>query len=347
MSSPVLPTRRRTLRAGAAVATIAWFCASCSGYSTPGALPFPTPGGQGSGSVSGTIVTQADGSPIANATVTLAGVAGTTDPQGAFALNGVPDTGAGGLTVQAQGHLLRGVALQLAPSRSGLRVDVIRDAAPFSLPFYRAFARNGLESATLLETRRWTMDPSFFFVTTVDGSGLTVPEDLLAQLEANFTRSVIDLTGGRFKVAAFQRGPEAPEPQEGWVIVSFAEELFGGALGRSSVGGNIGSIALRFDPGVPSNTSTNPHGCSSYPLAVADHEITHTLGFWHTFDVLNDTFSGPSCSGARPEHVRYHADLMYSRPRGNKDPDIDPVDLLQSLAPISGKPMIVSCYGFR
>jgi hypothetical protein len=345
--SSLLSLRRRKIHAAAGVACLVLLCASCDGYSTPGALPIPTPGGQGSGSVSGTIVGQSDGSPVANATVTLAGVAGTTDPQGGFALNGVPDSGAGGLTVQAQGHLLRGVALELAPSRTGLRVDIIRDAAPFSLPFYRAFVRNGLESASLLETRRWTMDPSFFFVTTVVGSGLTVPDELLAQIEANFTQSVIDLTGGRHTVAAFQRGPEAPEPQEGWVIVSFAEELFGGALGRSSVGGNMGTIALRFDPGVPSNSSTNPHGCSSYPLAVADHEITHTLGFWHTLDVLNDTFSGPSCSGARPEHVRYHADLMYSRPRGNRDPDIDPVDLLQSQAPISAKPTIVSCYAFR
>ena len=293
------------------------------------------------------MVAQSNRAPLAGATVTLAGVARNTDAQGAFTLTGVPDSGPGGLTVQAPGHLLRGVALQLAPSRNDITVDVIRDAAPFSLFFYRSFVRNALESETLLEIRRWTMNPSFFFVTTVDGSGLTIPSEILQQIQDNFARSVIDLSGGRFQVAAFDAGPETPEPQEGWVIVSFGSALFGGALGRSSVGGNMGTIQLRFDPGLPSNSQTNPHGCSSPVLAIADHEITHTMGFWHTFDVFNDTFSGPGCSGARPDYVRYHADLMYSRPRGNRDPDIDPVDLLQSQAPVAAKPTIVSCFPNR
>jgi hypothetical protein len=317
---------------------------SCSGYSTPSALPLPTPGGGGNGTVSGVVVAQTDRTPVAGATVTLAGVARATDASGAFTLEGVPDSGPGGLTVQAPGHLLRGVALQLAPSRSGLTVDVLRDAAPFSLFFYRSFVRNALESATLLETRRWTMAPSFFFVTTTLDTEVTVPPEIIQQIQDNFARSVVDLSGGRYQVAAFESGPEAPEPQEGWVVVTFASQLFGGALGRSSVGGNMGTIDLRYDPGLPSNSTTNPHGCSSPLLAIADHEITHTMGFWHTLDVFNDTFSGPSCSGARPDYVRYHADVMYSRPRGNRDPDIDPVDVLQSQAPQPATPLVISCF---
>lgn len=321
-------------------------CASCDGYSTPGPLPLPSPGGGGNGTVTGNVVVQSDRTPVSGATVTLSGVSKTTDAQGGFTLTGVPDSGGGGLTVQAPGYLLRGVPLQLAPSRS-VTVDIIRDAPPFSTPFYQMFVRNGLESLSLLETRRWTMNPSFFFVTTVVESGLTVPADLLQQIQNNFTKSVIDLSGGRFEVAAFDSGPEIPEPQEGWVIVTFAAQLFGGALGRSSVGGNMGTMALRYDPGLPSNPITNPHGCSHPVLSIADHEITHTMGYWHTVDVLNDTFSGPGCSGARPEHVRYHADIMYSRPRGNKDPDIDPVDVLQSQSPVAARPPIVSCFESR
>jgi hypothetical protein len=334
------------LRHALGLAGIALLCASCDGYSTPSALPLPTPGGGGNGTLTGNVVTQSDRSPVAGATVTLSGVAKNTDAQGAFTLTGVPDSGPGGLTVQAPGHLLRGVALELAPSRS-VTVDIIRDAPPFSLFFYQSFVRNGLESLTLLETRRWTMNPSFFFVTTVAESGLTVPEDLLQQIQNNFAQSVIDLSGGRYQVAAFDSGPDFPEPQEGWVIVTFAASLFGGALGRSSVGGNTGTMALRYDPGLPSNSITNPHGCSHPVLSIADHEITHTMGYWHTFDVINDTFSGPGCSGARQDYVRYHANVMYSRPKGNKDPDIDPVDVLQSQSPVPARPTIVSCFGSR
>lgn len=334
------------VRRGAGLAAVVILSASCSGYSTPSALPLPTPGGGGNGTVSGNVVTQADRQPVSGATVTLSGVVKSTDAQGTFTLTGVPDSGSGGLTVQAPGHLLRGVALQLAPTRN-VTVDVIRLEAPFSLGFYQTFVRNALESFTLLETRPWTMNPSFFFVTTVLESGLTIPADVLQQIQNNFARSVIDLSGGRRQVAAFDSGPALPEPQEGWVIVAFAAQLPGGALGRSSVGGNIGTMTLRFDPGLPSNGVTNPHGCSSPVLSIADHEITHTMGFWHTVDVLNDTFSGPGCTGARPDYIRYHADVMYSRPRGNREPDIDPVDVLQSQAPVSSKPSIVSCFVSR
>jgi hypothetical protein len=332
-----------TSRRALSLAALVIFSVSCSGYSTPSALPLPTPGGGGNGTVTGSVVAQDDRAPVSGATVTMSGVVKNTDAQGAFTLTGVPDSGSGGLTVQSPGHLLRGVALELAPSRN-VTVDVIRLAPPFSLGFYQTFVRNGLESLTLLETRRWTMNPSFYFVTTVADSELTIPADILKQIQDNFARSVVDLSGGRYQVAAFESGPEIRLPEEGWVIVSFASQLFGGALGRSSVGGNMGTMALRYDPGLPSNPVTNPHGCSSPVLSIADHEITHTMGYWHTADVLNDTFSGPGCSGARPEYVRYHANVMYSRPRGNKDPDIDPVDALQSQSPVPAKPTIISCF---
>ena len=94
-----------------------------------------------------------------------------------------------------------------------------------------------------------------------------------------------------------------------------------------------------------SNSFTNPYNCESVVIAVADHEITHTMGFWHTANVFIDTFSGQGCPGAgRPAHVLYHAALVYSRPPGNRDPDNDPEDVHRVGTGERAKPQTVTCF---
>jgi hypothetical protein len=69
------------------------------------------------------------------------------------------------------------------------------------------------------------------------------------------------------------------------------------------------------------------------------------MGFWHTFDVVADSFSGPGCTGTgRPERTRIHSAIMYSRPFGNTDPDVDPVTALQSTAPGAAPSRVVACF---
>lgn len=303
--------------------------AACGGGgpTTPGTFG-PPAGGNTSGSISGTLVGHDSRTAIAGATVLFAGVATTTDASGRFSLNNVPSSGVGVVTLNAEGHVFRGVAVTLGAGRTGLVIDAIRDAAPFSFAFYRAFVRNNYESAVMQPIARWTRDPNFYLKTTVETTGVVVPDPMIAKMRDVIANSIPDLSGGQLKMGAFETGPDTREAADGWVTITFYPELSGGGFGRSSVGGNTGFIQLRF--GMVSSPTTNPYNCLTPEVGVLDHEITHTMGFWHTQDVFVDSFSGEGCPGSgRPAHVRYHAAVAYSRPVGNQDPDVDPVESAQ------------------
>jgi len=298
-------------------------------------------GGDKTGTISGTVVKYGSAAPVQGATVLFAGVGAITDAQGRFLLTGVPAAGDAVVTVSAPGHLLRGAALGLAGGVSSVTIDTIAETPPFSLEFYRQFVRDGFEQFSLRTTAKWTRAPSFYFKTTVETSGIVVPDATIDRIQEVFTRSVPELSGGRFQVAAFERGPDARPPAEGWVNVTFHDQL-GVSFGTSSVGGNTGTIAIRF--GMVSTSTTNPYNCATPEVGVADHEITHTMGYWHTANVLADTFSGEGCPGTRPDYVRYHAALMYSRPVGNRDPDIDAAGSSTLASTAAGRSrLVVAC----
>ena len=88
---------------------------------------------------------------------------------------------------------------------------------------------------------------------------------------------------GRFRVAAFETGDRRRPAQEGWVNLTFYPQL-GGAFGTSTVGGNSGTMSIRY--GMVSSPTTNPNNCMTPEVSIADHEITHTMGFWHTPDIF-------------------------------------------------------------
>ena len=318
---------------------------ACGGSApvTPGTLG-PPPGGGTGGSISGTVVNRDGRAPISGATVLFAGVATATDTEGRFALNGVPSSGTGVVTINAGGHLFRGVAVTLGTSRTDLSFDLIHDALPFSLEFYRAFVRNQYESRTLQPTARWTRAPSFYLKTTVETTGVAVPDDVVGRIRDVIANSVPELSGGRYQMAAFETGTAARPAADGWVAITFYPELSGGAFGRSSVGGNSGVIELRY--GMVSSDLTNPGHCLSPEVSLVDHEIVHTMGFWHTRDVFYDSFSGPGCPGSsRPAHVRYHAEVLYSRPPGNIDPDVDPIESAQIQGSAAPRPIVECRFG--
>jgi hypothetical protein len=78
-------------------------------------------------------------------------------------------------------------------------------------------------------------------------------------------------------------------------------------------------------------------------VQIADHEIVHVMGFWHTSDTFHDFHSATGCPGSgRPDRVRYHAAVMYSRPPGNQDVDNDSPSFMHQFAERSGPP-VVSC----
>lgn len=335
-----MPFRR--LVTSAIVASALIVTVTCGGGGNAGDPLFGPSGLSRNGSISGTVVRYGDQTPIPGVALLLAGISSTTDAQGRFTINGVPDSGSGAITAQPAGYIFRASPFALSTQRTGVVLDLIQDASPFSLPFYRSLVRNGYESTQLQPTKPWTVSPNFYVKTTVEGSTAVLSDELLENLRTLFANSIPELTGGRLQMGAFESGATVRAPEPGWVLVTFYSQL--SVFGQSTVGGNSGSMVMRHF--LSSNANTNPNNCYSPEIYVADHEITHVMGYYHTPDVLVDSFSGTGCPGSgRPAHTRYHAALMYSRPSGNTDPDVDPPTAIKGQAPagFTGRQPEVSC----
>jgi hypothetical protein len=225
-------------------------------------------------------------------------------------------------TLTAPGYVTRASILQLTGASSGLRLDMIEDAAPFSMDFYRQFARNAFDApATLQPLKPWTMAPSFYINTQTIDTGEAVDPAAVQAIETMFVNSVPELTAGKFSVATIETGVTARASKTGWVNVQFLRNhtLGDEVAGNSTVGGNVGTINLVFDPpGGPTG------GCEAAVVYYADHEIVHSMGYYHTANTDVDFHSAYGCLGSgRPAAVLYHAAVVYSRSPGNTDPDTD------------------------
>jgi hypothetical protein len=344
---------RLNVRASAIAALAALVGTSCSNSQAPGA-----PSGANTVQVSGTVVSTQSGLPVPVAF--LNGVFGTThfetDAAGRFTVTGnaaaVPVSMVVGVATSRVSSGLsppfinRTVNLGLSSSRSGVRIDIIEDVAPFSGTFYRQFARDGHDTPPGLRTLRpWTIAPSFYIRTTHVDTGAPIPPSIIAELQTLFRNSVPELTGGRFAVAAIETGPEERAARVGWVNVLFQSVLpTPGAGGQATVGGNQGTIWIQFDPDKPLLPPQSGVACA-FATSVAEHEIVHTMGFYHVEPIpgVVKAFQSPDfCSGNnRPSVVRYHASIMYARPFGNAYPDNDPASFLH--AANSSAPVIVAC----
>jgi len=308
--------------------------------------------------LSGVVVSTQDGDPVPGASIWLRGLDGInrfTGPGGWFTLQ-EPRTASGLLQIwMAQGRVPefgdvvpRELTMSLLASRDEMRVDVIRIAPPFSMTLYEELVRDAHDGPGTRATRPWTVDPSFYLLTTHVETGAPIPESVLDGVERVFRNSVPELTGGRRRVAAVERGPEPRDDRDGWVNVFFQDILpHEGASGQATVGGNQGTMWLYFDPFHPEVPETTGLPCANV-LGIADHEIAHTMGFWHASaipGVLERPLNSLDyCEGApRPDIVRYHAGIMYSRPPGNLPPDRDPSSLLYARAGSGGPGPVVHC----
>ena len=322
---------------------------ACGGAAQPSAPTLTDPPLTGPHTLSGVVVATQDGAPAAGVAVKVNSTGSstvTTGPNGEFRFDSVPD-GTSFLELSAPGYLTRATKVTVTSPRSGVTLDIIRDAEPFSLGFYRQFARNGFSSAEALAALNpWTIAPSFYVRTVTDDTGDPVPPAVIEGVRRVIVNSVPELSADRFRVATFETGSEPRERVTGWVIVTFFRSFpRAGAIGDASVGGNSGFIRLEYDPDTIDRTGL---GCEARTVAVADHEMVHSMGFWHTgppsgggsdFDFL----SGPGCPGnGRKERTRYHAAVAYSRPPGNRDPDTDPFNF-SLLRADGGMPPVVSC----
>lgn len=328
MLRPIAQACRLSVIPLAAVTVIS--CDGGKATTSPSAVPSPT-APSSSTQLTGFVISNPQGTPVGGAEITIGAVGQVTDAGGRFSVsvaNGTP-----AVRVSAPGYLVRETNMSAAGvARNSLLIDVIANTPPFSLSFFREFARNAADSPGSLATLNpWTMAPSFYIKTT-DDAGNPMPDDVIEGLKKIFINSVPPLTSNRFSVRAIETGPADRPAADGWVRILFLRELPNPtAAGDSTVGGNRGLMRIRTTPVIAGST----FGCFSAAGSVAVHEIVHTMGFWHTATPPTATAFGVStgnafnCDGVRlPPATQYHVDIAYSRPPGNRDPDSDPSSFL-------------------
>lgn len=322
----------------------------------PSGMPGPAAPGSTSGApevITGFVARHRDGLPVSGATVTFGTVSSVTGVDGRFSLSGAGVVGPVFLRISAPGYLERGTWVDVPASGGPVFVDVIQDAPPFSLSYYRQLARNGHEAPTRLNALvTWTVAPSFYVKTTTEDTGEIVPPDVVEEVVHVLVNSVPALSGRRWEVGTVEQGSETRPITHGWVNVLFFRDVQG-AIGRATIGGNQGYMELTHDPdrgGAAERRSAGAlaptshiTGCHSFAADIAEHEVMHTMGLAHTDDVSGDFYT-PDCSGSnRSERVLHHAAVAYSRPCGNMDEDVDRANLLSRCARDAMSRVVVQC----
>jgi hypothetical protein len=264
------------------------------------------------------------GVPISGATLTpgwsLAPV--TTNDSGAYFLGDVanPPTTPYPVTLSADGMLSHKVWILWARGpRTGVDISVIHSAAPFSIDFYKQLVRGTFdEPKAPYPILRWTRAPSFY-IRTVDQIGAPIGQSVLDVIVDGINRAVPDFTGGRYAPVAIELGTDVRPQTPNWINVDIKKEPSSDRCGESFVGDNPGQITLWEDM----------CGCARIPGNVVMHEVGHALGFFHVSDKTSVMYAGDNpggitCQGTLSAAERFHANIAYSRPRGNTDPDDDP-----------------------
>lgn len=210
------------------------------------------------------------------------------------------------LPVSAPGFLARSAWVTSATPT----IDLIPDAQPFDLEFYRQLARGTLTEAAH-PLRILTQAPSIY----LQSAGLSAAN--VAALEQAARAVVPAMTGGKFTVTTFETGAEVRPERSGWIVVELLND--DGACGRAAVGAAAGHVWM--------NTASKctVRGLAIHPPLFA-HELTHSLGFRHVDSprsLMNATALDSATVGPT-EAERYHAAIAYKRTRGNADIDVDP-----------------------
>ena len=268
------------------------------------------------------------------------GATATSGAGGAWELPGTGVTGNIEATVSAPGYLTRQVHLQNPILQRHIGIDLIKEAAPFSLTFYRQLVRDAFDEPDNLQPlRRWTTNPNFYIRTHNPRTEQPILASELEMLIATIRAAVPQLTGGQFAAGEIETGIEERSERPGQININFVHDPAADYCGQATVGGNPGRVTLNH--GIPGCQSA----CGAFAPRTVAHEIGHAMGFYHVEQgaVLNTVWYNRDCGVTDfSEAESYHARVAYARPRGNTDTDADPPAALLLQAP-AAPPVILSC----
>jgi hypothetical protein len=303
-------------------------CGSSSTSTPPPSTPVtptpPAPAGN-TWSVAGRLVETSTQQGVAGAQVTPSWdlAASTSSGDGSYELGARanPPSNPYKLTISGAGLLTREIWVnwQSGP-RNGVMLDAIRNAAPFSMDYYRQLVRGTYDQpGAPWPILRWNAAPKFY-LKTVDQNGRAVEPEVLDVVKDALLRAVPAYTGGKLAAVALETGTEARGEADGWINVNILRDPNERTTcGRAFVGANPGTITLYND--------VCSCGSRKIPGATVMHEVGHALGFFHVSDrnsVMYPFIPGNCPPGDLSAAERLHASIAYSRPRGNLDPDNDP-----------------------
>jgi hypothetical protein len=258
----------------------------------------------------------------------------TADADGRFTLTAAnAPAGNLGITVSADGHRPRETVIGF-PRTGDAQIDLVSTGPPFDERFYNQLARDAWQRPeAVYPLFRWSTQMRFY-LRTIDETLRPASPEVLATVRAAIAEAVRAFSGGQFE-AIIEEGTEARPQRVGYINVELLQVMpEGDYCGyATSVGGNPSTIKLRVDR----------CGCGSIkiPADLVIHEVGHAMGLFHVEgdDDLMSTQFYSNCRATRPTaRETYHAQLIYARPRGNRDPDRDPGGFTLSAGPTPGAP---------
>jgi len=319
-----LPNQRFFLYATAATVVLT---AACGGSSSSDGGSTPTSPSNNSSykwSIAGSVVETAAHQKVSGATIkpswNLAPVVTNNDGGYLLGSNGIVPPSPSKLTISADGFVTREQWVTVQAQRTDVTLDLIRNAAPFSMDFYRQLARGSYDQdGGPYPLLRWSQQPKFYLKTT-DQLNRSIASEVIATIRDAVTRAVPLWTGNQYQ-AYLETGSDVRLSTPGWInIVISSDPGERVTCGQSYIGRDPGEIDLNINP-------VCSCGAVKIPGLVVVHEVGHALGFFHVSDkksVMYPQAPGNCPLGDLSVDERYHAAIAYQRPRGNVEPDIDP-----------------------